>query len=125
MTDATTDFFQELGARGHEPLLERATGTVRFDLSDGKRTAHWVVTIEKGDLTLSQRNARADCVFRSDRGVFDRVVKGELNAMAALLRGVMEVDGDPELLVLFQRLFPGPPDATGRPPASRSTRRKR
>jgi putative sterol carrier protein len=125
MTDATTDFFEELAARGHEPRLARATGTVRFDLSNGKRTAHWVVTIKKGDLTLSQRNARADCVFRADRGVFDRVVKGELNAMAALVRGVMDVDGDPELLVLFQRLFPGPPGATGRPPGSPSARRKR
>ena len=35
MTDATTEFFQELAERGHEPALEKATGTLRFDLSDG------------------------------------------------------------------------------------------
>ncbi len=123
MTDATTEFFRGLADRGHEPLLERATGTVRFDLSSGKRTARWLVTIKKGDVTVSQRNARGDCVVRADRGVFDQVVKGEVNAMAALLRGVMDIDGDPALLVLFQRLFPGPPSATGKPPDS--TRRKR
>jgi putative sterol carrier protein len=125
MTDATTQFFQDLGTRGHEPLLEKATGTVRFDLSNGKRAGHWLVTIKKGDVTVSQENARADCVARADSAVFDGIVKGEVNAMAALLRGVIGVDGDLELIVLFQRLFPGPPGATGRPPAARSTRRKR
>ena len=124
MTDATTEFFEDLGARGHEPLLEKATGTVRFDLSNGKRTARWLVTINKGDVIVSQKNARADCVARADRGVFDQVVKGEVNAMAALLRGVLSFRGDPGLLVLFQRLFPGPPGATGRPPAGRSRRKR-
>jgi hypothetical protein len=28
--------------------------------------------------------------------------------MAALLRGELVVEGDPELLMLIQRLFPGP-----------------
>jgi putative sterol carrier protein len=125
MTDATTEFFHDLGSRGHETLLEKATGTVRFDLSNGRRTAHWLVTIKKGDVTVSQDSTQADCVFRADRGVFDGIVKGEVNAMAALLRGTMDVEGDPELLVLFQRLFPGPPGATGRPPATRSARSKR
>ena len=124
MTDATAEFFQDLEMRGHEPLLEKATGTVRFDLTNGKRTSRWLVTIKKGDISVSKQNARADCVARAERSLFDGLVKGELNAMAALLRGRMEVEGDPELLVLFQRLFPGPPDATGRPSA-RSPRKQR
>jgi putative sterol carrier protein len=125
MTDATTEFFRNLGTRGHEPLLERATGTLRFDVSNGERTARWLVTIKKGDVTVSQRNAQADCVARADRVVFDGVVKGEVNPMAAVLRGTIHAEGDPELFVLFQRLFPGPPGATGRPPAPSRTRRKR
>jgi putative sterol carrier protein len=117
MTDATAEFFRDLEARGHEPLLEKATGTVRFDLTNGKRTSRWFVTIKKGDIAVSKQNARADCVARAERTLFDGLVTGEVNALAALLRGRMGVEGDPELLVLFQRLFPGPPDATGRPPA--------
>jgi putative sterol carrier protein len=125
MTDATTAFFQDLGARGHEPLLEKATGTMRFDLSNGKRT-RWLVTIEKGHVKTSHGNSRADCIASADKAVFEEIVKGEMNAMAAILRGLIHVEGDPELLVLFQRLFPGPPGATGRPPgAARSTRTKR
>lgn len=125
MTDPTTEFFESLGTRGHEPRLEKATGTIRFDLSNDKRLAPWLVTIEEGDLTVSRGRGQADCVAQADRGLFDGIVKGEVNPMAALLRGSMHVEGDPELLVLFQRLFPGPPGATGRPPASRSRRRKR
>jgi len=33
MTGATTEFFQELAARGHEPALAKVTGTLRFDFA--------------------------------------------------------------------------------------------
>jgi predicted lipid carrier protein YhbT len=122
MTDATTEFFGDLAARGHVPALEKATGTVRFDVSNGKRTARWLVTVKKGDVTVSKGDGPADSVVRAERAVFERIARGEVNGMAAILRGAMNVEGDPELLVLFQRLFPGPPGATGRPPAAHSTR---
>jgi putative sterol carrier protein len=109
LMDATTAFFHELGTRGHEPLLEKATGTIRFEVTNGRRKARWLVTVAKGDVTVSHRNARADCVIRVDRGLFDQIVTGEENAMAAMLRGAVGVEGRPELLVLFQRLFPAPP----------------
>ena len=110
MTDATTEFFEDLDARGHEPLLEKATGTLRIELSNGKRRARWLVTVKKGDVTVSHANAKADCVVRTDQALFDQIVSGRENATAALLRGLVAVEGNPQLLVLFQRLFPGPPN---------------
>jgi putative sterol carrier protein len=112
--DATTEFFHELGARGHEPLLEKATGTIRFELTNGKRKARWLVTVKKGDITVSHASSRADCVVRTDHELSNQIVTGEVNAMAAMLRGAINVEGKPELLVLFQRLFPGPPDSRKR-----------
>jgi len=109
---ATTEFFQELGARGHEPLLKKATGTIRFELTNGRRKARWLVKVKKGDVTVSHANVRADCVVRTDEGLFDQIVTGEVNAMAAALRGAIAVEGKPDLLVLFQRLFPGPPGSS-------------
>jgi putative sterol carrier protein len=110
MTDATTAFFEDLGARGHEPLLENATGTLRIELSTDKRRARWLVTVKKGDVTVSHANAKADCLVRMDHALFEQIVTGRANATAALLRGLVAVEGNSQLLVLFQRLFPGPPN---------------
>jgi putative sterol carrier protein len=109
-TDATTRFFQDLAARGHEPALEKVTGTLRFDLTGGERTTRWLVTIRKGDVDVSRRNAKADCVVRGDRRLFDGIASGELNAMVAFLRGSLALEGNNRWLLLpFQRLFPAPP----------------
>src|SRR5262249_59653687 len=56
MPDATEEFFDELARRGHEPLLEKAKGTVRYDLVDGEQTDHWLVTLDQGGVTLSRHN---------------------------------------------------------------------
>jgi putative sterol carrier protein len=85
----------------------RVSGTLRLELTNGKRIA-WLVTIKKGDLTVSRGKSEADCVARAQKKIFDGIVMGKVNAMAAVLRGSLTVEGDPELLVVFQRLFPGP-----------------
>jgi hypothetical protein len=108
--DATTEFFRELQAHGHEPSLAKVSGTLRFDIvDDGAAASHWLVSLEKGEIAVSRKNARADCVLRTDRATFDGVASGRLNAFAALLREAVSTQGDVGLLVLFQRLFPPPP----------------
>jgi putative sterol carrier protein len=119
MADSTAEFFAELARRGHEPLLKKATGTVRFDLEDGKKIERWSVAIHNGDIAVSRRPLTADCTFRANKALFDGVARGEVNAIAALLRGVLAVEGDWRLAVLFQRLFPGPPASAKKRRASR------
>jgi putative sterol carrier protein len=109
MTSPSADFFDDLHRRGHEPLLAGAKGTVRVDLVDGHRVERRIVTIERGDLSVSSREAKADCRLRADRALFDDVVRGHANALACVLRGAIDVEGDWGLLLLFQRLFPSPP----------------
>jgi len=116
MADPTAEFFEALGRRAHEPLLEKTSGTIRVDLKDGKKTEHWLLAIAKGDLAVSRQNAAADCVISTDRAVFDKIASGRANAVAAMLRGAIGVEGDVPLLVSFQRLLPGPPRARRRPP---------
>ena len=107
MSSTTAEFFDGLAQRGHEPLVRKATGTIRFELIDRGKTARWNVAIVKGDISVSHENGEADCVVRAETQVFEGMVAGEINPMAAMLRGTVEVEGDPELILLFQRLFTG------------------
>jgi putative sterol carrier protein len=109
MSDDVVEFFEELGRRGHEPLLAKVTGRVRFDLVDGDRTDRWLVAIDKGDTVVSHQDGQAECTIQAERALFERLCRGEENAIAAVLRGALVCTGDVELLYAIQRIFPGPP----------------
>jgi predicted lipid carrier protein YhbT len=109
MSDDVVEFFEELGRRGREPLLAKVTGRVRFDLVDGGRTDRWLVAVNKGDTVVSHQGGPAECAIRAERALFERLCRGEENAMAAVLRGALVCTGDVELLYAIQRIFPGPP----------------
>ena len=106
MTNTTTRFFEGLKTRGHEPRLERVKASMLFDLTNGEQTKRWHVAIDKGDIVVSHKNAKADCVVRADSSIFDGITSGEVNPVAAVLRGAIAVEGDPELLILLRRLVP-------------------
>lgn len=110
MTMSATDrFFETLAERKHAELLEKVSGRLRFDLSHGKQTDHWMVIIKDGDLEVSHDGGDADGVVEMPKSLFDQVVVGRVNAFTALLRGEAAVEGNLELAVLLQRLLPGPP----------------
>ena len=112
MTEPVAEFFAGLSER-EQPLLATTTGTLRFDLEHADGTDHWLVSVERGELHVSHRNAKADCVVKTDRALFAGIAAGRVNPMTAMLRGVVAARGDLTLLVRFQRLVPGPrtPDA--------------
>jgi len=110
MAHAIQDFFQELEEKGHQPLLGKVHGTVRFDLSDAEGgTDHWLASVDRGDITVSQENGDADCTIRCDKELFEQLMNGEENVIAATLRGALVCIGNVELLFAIQRIFPGPP----------------
>jgi hypothetical protein len=122
MSNPTAEFFQDLSARGREPALRNVTGTLRFDVTTQGHVEQWWVRLDRGELRVSTGSAgtdRADpdCLIETPRTVFDGIATGEVNAMAALLRGDLVAAGDPELLVAFQRLFPSGPRAGAGAPA--------
>ena len=122
--DPTATFFETLAARGDEPLLRKASGSTRFEIVDGDRIQRWLVTVDKGRVAVSRRTVAApDCVIRADKALFDRIASGKQNAVAAVLRGDLAVEGDWRLLVWMQRLFPGP--RRSRPTATAGYARRR
>ena len=130
----TADFFEELSRRGHEPLLQRVQATIRFEVTDdgdadgsdaggsagsggsgdghdgpGGATTVRLVTVDHGDLRIltdrAGAGATADATIGCSASELDALVSGRTSAMASLLRGALTVQGDPELVVLAQRLF--------------------
>ena len=125
MVDATARFFDDLARNGHDPLLEKASGSLRFDLTDGMAVERWRVDVRQGDVIVSRKAGAADCVLRAPKPLFDKMASGRENAMAAVLRGALIAEGDIDLLVVFQRVLPGPPRrrGTARPTSAQADRK--
>lgn len=110
---ATEEFFRQLSERGHEPILKGDSGTLRFDVDRGGQVERWFVTVASGDVSVSHARGRAGTVVKLDGELFDQLVAGTANAVSAQLRGVLMAEGDLHLMMVFQRLFPGPPRRSG------------
>ena len=104
-------FFDELAAR-RQPLLHNMSGTLRFDVIHGDEIEYWYLTIAQGDVAVTRESAAADAVIRVRDDLFDDIVSGRANAMAALIRGDLGVAGNGEMLMRIQRTFPGPQGPT-------------
>jgi SCP-2 sterol transfer family len=111
MADPTTAFFERLAERATDPSLGQVTGTVRIDLDRDGRSEHWRVALRRGSIVVSRSADAADCVLRATGAVFDDLASGRANALAATLRNELDIEGDPNLLVRFQRLLPAPTGA--------------
>ena len=113
MADHTAEFFDALAQRGHEPLLAKVNGTLRFDLAQDGRSEHWLVEVRRGDVNACRtpEPRPADCVLRTTHAWFDRFVTGADDVLAALLRADAVAEGNLQLMFHFQRLMPNPPGA--------------
>jgi hypothetical protein len=113
VSEPIEEFFERLSAGGPGTLPPRTNGSLRIDLGSGATTERWFLTVEDGAASVSHRNAKADAVIRTSKDLFEGMVTGRVNAMAGALRGAVSLEGDPTLLVLFQRALPGPPSRGG------------
>jgi hypothetical protein len=102
------DFFDRL-ATERQPLLGGVQGTMRFDVLRGDTTTSWYVRIDDGAVAVSHETSAADAVVRVHEPLFEEIATGRANALAAAIRGEMAFEGSPQLLTIFQRVFPGPP----------------
>lgn len=116
--DLVHRFFDELGRRGHDPLLDRLAGTGRFEVLTDGQVECWTVSVEGGCPAVSHGDTEAQVgwVLRGDRGIFNQLITGEVGALAASLNGQLDfIRTDPATQFgLLTRLFAGPPEARER-----------
>jgi predicted lipid carrier protein YhbT len=109
VTDHIEEFLSGLAAK--PPVeLRGITATLRIDVEEPDQVQHWLLAIADGTIAISARSGRADAVMTSSSALFNRLFKGEVNALTATLRGDLRIDGDLRLLLTFKRLLPGPPN---------------
>jgi hypothetical protein len=113
MGDRVEEFFEELGARGHDSLLDRLEGTGRFEICDQGLTEQWRLSVKGGYPSVSRGGGDADWVMRANRDDFIRLVEGKAGTIAALVRGTLQITiNDPAQRVgMISRVFAGPPEA--------------
>jgi putative sterol carrier protein len=115
-TEPTEAYFERLAASRHQPLLNRVTGTLRFDIeqSDG-RHHRWYVTIDHGELMVRRDEAGqeagaapapADCTVSAREDEFLRILSGQDSYAAALVRGAVTVKGDYTMAQNIRRFSP-------------------
>jgi putative sterol carrier protein len=104
--DVIPAFFKEI-AGPHPAVPKTISGSLRFDLEDGNRSEHWRVTFTKGEISTARSNTVADCIARTDKATLEAIILGRVNAMAAILRGAIKVEGQVLLLALFRSLLIG------------------
>ncbi len=111
MSDPTEEFFDQLGRHGHERLLKKTTGSIRFDIDHDGGTDHWLVAITNGAVRVSREDRGADTVLHIEKVFFERMARGGVHPLAAWLRSDIVCEGRFRFLVLLERLFPPPPAA--------------
>lgn len=102
-------FFERLSRRENELLLQQVTGSIRFDLAHEELVEHWFLSVDQGRVEVTREQREADCVLRTDMRIFEGMVCGEISSITAMLRGQIVVQGDLRLLMLLERVLPGPP----------------
>jgi putative sterol carrier protein len=105
--DVHKEFFESI-VGPHPEVPKAISGSLRFDLGDSSRGEHWRVTFANGTISSARSNAAADCVVHTDKATLDAIIQGRANAMAALLRGALRVQGKTLLMAYFRRLFTEP-----------------
>ena len=106
---STERFFESLPTRAPTILGGLATGTLQIDLGIDHQTEHWLVRMRPGAVQASRERGPADAIWYSSAALFDRLITGEAQGLAAVLRNESTFSGDVVLFLAFRRFFPNPP----------------
>jgi putative sterol carrier protein len=105
MTEASDAFFDKLRVVGRVDMLARVNGSMRVELTEGRKTSKTQITVRRGHVSVGPAGGEADCMIYAPMPVWDALVTGQAQPMTAFLRGAMVAAGDAAMLVLMRRLF--------------------
>jgi putative sterol carrier protein len=98
----TREFFETLSTRADASKTEGMTNSYLFDI-DG--AGQWVVSVDDGNVTVSEGPGDADVTISTSDENFQQIVAGDLNPTAAYMTGKLKIKGDMGAAMKLQKLF--------------------
>lgn len=99
-----TEFINKLPAKATEEALDGLDSSFFFDLT-GEGGGKYTVTAKDNKLTVEEgKVGEPECEVTADAQKFMRVVKGEDNAMMAVMMGKIKVS-NPGLMMKYAKVF--------------------
>ncbi|MFY1701321.1 glycogen debranching N-terminal domain-containing protein [Micromonospora sp. WMMA1923] len=115
-------FFEQLAESAPDRLPSTPTGLLQFVFDDGAHPA-WFVRLDGRRVQVERTGHRPDCVVELSTTAFEDLVAGHDHVVAMLFRGIVSVEGDLSLLLVFRRLLPTAADSGNPHPVGGVVRR--
>lgn len=96
------EFFETLESRVDQSKAKGMTASYKFDI-DGAGT--WLVDVDDGKVSVSERDGDADCIISASAETFRKIANREQNPTAAYMSGKLKVKGDMGQAMKLQKLF--------------------
>ena len=74
---------------------------IKFDFGE----AQWLIDGTGGSNVIAEEDSDADCTVKLSKEDFDRLVKGQLNPMEAVMSGKLVIEGDMSVAMKIQNLM--------------------
>jgi putative sterol carrier protein len=102
MADTVQEFFEGLPARAD---AEKTAGMNNSYLFDIEGAGKWTVTVDDGNVSVTEGGEDADAVITASQETFEKIVSGEQNPTSAYMTGKLKVKGDMGAAMKLQKLF--------------------
>jgi putative sterol carrier protein len=100
--ESAREFFAGLQERIDPDRARALDASYRFDIEGA---GSWRLDSAGGRVEVTESDAPADCVIRTDERTFLRIVGGEQSPMGAYMTGKVKIEGDLGLALRLRDVF--------------------
>lgn len=100
--ESAREFFEGLPGRIDPEGARTLDVSYRFDIEGA---GSWRLEADGERAIVTESDAPADCVIRTDENTFLRIVRGEQSPMGAYMTGKVRVEGDLGLALRLREVF--------------------
>jgi len=100
--ESAREFFEGLPGRIGPERARSLDASYRFEIEGA---GSWRLEADGERAVVTESDAPADCVIRTDENTFLRIVRGEQSPMGAYMTGKVRVEGDLGLALRLRDVF--------------------